>query len=102
MKNPEKENKETEQLKTANKNKNLQKLSMNQYLDIKKNILELYLENEDLLSKEKQKKRNISQPKSKYIRLHLKKSMKIINVIKKYHKIKLIKINQIILLKTKK
>jgi len=73
MKNPEKENKETEQLKTANKNKNLQKLSMNQYLDIKKNILELYLENEDLLSKEKQKKRNISQPKSKYIRFHLKK-----------------------------
>ena len=73
MKNPEKENKETEQLKTANKNKNLQKLFMNQYLDIKKNILELYLENEELLSKEKQKKRNISQPKSKYIRFHLKK-----------------------------
>ena len=39
MKNQEKENKETEQLKTANKNKNLQKLSMNQYLDIKKNLI---------------------------------------------------------------
>ena len=69
-------NNEKDILKTATKNNNATKLSMNQYLDIKKNILELYLENEDLLSKEKQKKRNISQPKSKYIRFHLKKSMK--------------------------
>jgi len=49
MKNSEIENKEFEQLKTANKNKNATKLFMNQYLDIKKNILEFYLENEDLL-----------------------------------------------------
>ena len=73
MKNSEIKNKEFEQLKTANKNKNATKLFMNQYLDIKKNILEFYLENEDLLSAEKKKKRNISHPKPKYIRLHLKK-----------------------------
>ena len=73
MMNPQMNNNEKDILKTATKNNNATKLSMNQYLDIKKNILELFLEKEDLLSKDKMKKRHSSQPKGKYIRLNLKK-----------------------------
>ena len=47
--NPQMNNNEKDILKTATKNNNATKLSMNQYLDIKKNILELFLEKEDLL-----------------------------------------------------
>ena len=75
MLNPQMNNNEKDLLKTAKKNNNATKLNMNQYLDIKKNILELFLEKEDLLSKDKMKKRHSSQPKAKYIRLNLKKKL---------------------------
>ena len=60
-------------MKTATKNNNATKLYLKQYLNVKKNVLELYLEKSDLLSNDKKIKRSFSQPKIKYRRLNLKK-----------------------------
>ena len=54
-------------MKTATKNNNATKLYLKQYLNVKKNVLELYLEKSDLLSNDKKIKRSISKTKIKYI-----------------------------------
>ena len=71
--NPESNLKEKDLLKTGKKNNNVTNLCMKQYLNIKKNIMSLFLENEDLISNNKRKKRHSSQPKPKYRRLNLKR-----------------------------
>lgn len=71
--NPESNLKEKDLLKTGKKNNNVTNLYMKQYLNIKKNIMSLFLENEDLISNNKRKKRHSSQPKPKYRRLNLKR-----------------------------
>ena len=71
--NPELNIKEKDLLKTSKKNNNVTNLCMKQYLNIKKNILSLFLENENLLSSFKRKRKYSSQPKTKIRKLNLKR-----------------------------
>ena len=71
--NPELNLKEKDLLKTGKKGNNATNLCMKQYLNIKKNILSLFFENENLLSSNKKKKKHSSQPKTKLRRLNLKR-----------------------------
>ena len=71
--NPELILKEKDLLKTGKKDNNATNLCMKQYLNIKKNILSLFFENENLLSSNKKKKKHSSQPKTKLRRLNLKR-----------------------------
>ena len=71
--NPELNLKEKDLLKTGKKDNNATNLCMKQYLNIKKNILSLFFENENLLSSNKKKKKHSSQPKTKLLRLNLKR-----------------------------
>ena len=71
--NPELNLKEKDLLKTGKKDNNATNLCMKQYLNIKKNILSLFFENENLLSSNKKKKKHSSQPKTKLRRLNLKR-----------------------------
>ena len=73
--NPELNIKEKNLLKTSKKNNNVSNLYMKQYLNIRKNIISLYLEKEDLLSSDKRTKKPSSQPKSKLRRLNLKRKI---------------------------
>ena len=71
--NPELNLIEKDLLKTGKKDNNATNLCMKQYLNIKKNILSLFFENENLLSSNKKKKKHSSQPKTKLRRLNLKR-----------------------------